>query len=41
MSDAMNLSAEAGLEQYHTSNSTSDDKTRRKYFYFGYRWDFR
>lgn len=43
--DTMNVSAEAGLEQYHTSNSalnaTSDDKTRRKYFYFGYRWDFR
>lgn len=41
LSDAMNLSAEGGLEQYHTSNATSDDKTRRKYFYFGYRWDFR
>ena len=39
--DTMNVSAEGGLEQYHTHNATSDDKTRRKYFYFGYRWDFR
>jgi chemotaxis protein histidine kinase CheA len=41
MSDTMNLSAEGGLERYHTRNANSDDKTRRGYFYFGYRWDFR
>ncbi len=39
--DTVNLSAEGGLEQYRTSNANSNDKTRRGYFYFGYRWDFR
>jgi hypothetical protein len=40
-SDAINLSAETGVERYHTSTAGSDSKTLRKYFFVGYRWDFR
>lgn len=29
-----------GLEQLHSTTSTIDSKTRRKFFNFGYRWDF-
>ena len=41
MTDTMNLSAEGGIEQYHTSSANADDKTQRRYFFVGYRWDFR
>lgn len=41
LNDSWNFNAEAGLEQYRTTNASSSDKTRRKYFYAGYRWDFR
>ncbi|MGC2166511.1 MAG: hypothetical protein WA632_10910 [Gallionella sp.] len=41
LSDSWNFNAEAGLEQYRTSNTLSSDKTHRKYVYAGYRWDFR
>jgi len=32
---------EGGIEQYKTTSSNSNDKTLRKYVYFGYRWNFR
>jgi hypothetical protein len=41
MDDSWNFTAEGGIEQYHTSSANANDKTRRKYFYVGYRWDFR
>lgn len=41
MTDTMNLSAEGGIEQYRTSRSNADDKQQRRYFFVGYRWDFR
>ena len=39
--NSVNLEAEAGIEDSHTGSATQDDKTRRKYFFVGYRWDFR
>jgi tetratricopeptide (TPR) repeat protein len=41
MNDSWNFTAEGGIEQYHTSSANANDTTRRKYFYVGYRWDFR
>jgi hypothetical protein len=40
LSTTKNLEFGAGLEQSHTTNSTLDSKIRRKFFNFGYRWDF-
>ena len=40
LNDSVNLEGEGGVEQIHTSSAIQDDKTRRKYFYVGYRWDF-
>jgi hypothetical protein len=40
-SDSVNLEGEGGIEQTHVTSATQDDKTRRYYFYVGYRWDFR
>ena len=40
-SDSVNLEGEGGIEQTHVTSATQDDKTRRTYFYLGYRWDFR
>jgi tetratricopeptide (TPR) repeat protein len=40
-SDSINLEGEGGIEQTHITSATQDDNTRRKYFYLGYRWDFR
>ena len=39
--DSVNLEGEAGIEQTKVSSATQNDKTRRRYFYVGYRWDFR
>ncbi len=41
LNDSVSFEGEAGIEANHTSSATQDDKTRRKYFYAGYRWDFR
>lgn len=41
LSDSVSLEGEGGIEDTHTYSATQDDKTRRKYFYVGYRWDFR
>jgi len=38
--NSFTLEGEGGLELYHTSSATQNDKTTRKYFYIGYRWDF-
>lgn len=41
LNDAVSLEGEGGLEDTHTYSATQNDKTRRRYFYVGYRWDFR
>jgi hypothetical protein len=41
LSDSVSLEGEGGIEDTHTYSATQNDKTRRKYFYVGYRWDFR
>jgi tetratricopeptide (TPR) repeat protein len=41
LNDAVSLEGEGGIEDNHTYSATQDDKTRRRYFYVGYRWDFR
>lgn len=41
LNDSISLEGEGGLEDTHTYSATQDDKTRRRYFYVGYRWDFR
>ena len=40
VNDSVNLEGEGGFEKIHTRSTTQNDKTRRKYFYVGYRWDF-
>jgi tetratricopeptide (TPR) repeat protein len=40
LNNSVNLEGEGGLEAIHTSSATQNDKTRRTYFYVGYRWDF-
>jgi len=40
LNKSFSVEGEAGVELYHTSSSTQNDKTSRKYFYVGYRWDF-
>ena len=40
VSNSVNLEGEGGIELMHTSSATQNDKTRRRYFYVGYRWDF-
>ncbi len=41
LNDSISLEGEGGIENTHTYSATQDDKTRRRYFYVGYRWDFR
>lgn len=41
LNDSVNFECEGGIEDAHTSSATQNDKTRRKYFFAGYRWDFR
>ena len=41
LSDSVSVEGEGGIENTHTYSATQNDKTRRKYFYVGYRWDFR
>lgn len=41
LNNSVNFEGEGGIEANHTSSATRDDKTRRKFFYVGYRWDFR
>ena len=40
VNNAVNLEGEGGIEQINTKSAFNDDKTRRRYFYVGYRWDF-
>jgi tetratricopeptide (TPR) repeat protein len=41
-SDRLSFSGEGGVEQFHSRGANSSDtKTFRKYFFLGYRWDFR
>lgn len=39
--DSVSLECEGGLENTHTQSLVAEDTTRRKYFFVGYRWDFR
>ncbi len=41
LSDSWNFTAEGGIEQNKATSTNATDTTRRKYFYAGYRWDFR
>jgi tetratricopeptide (TPR) repeat protein len=41
LNDSVSFEGEGGIEDTHTYSETQTDKTRRKYFYVGYRWDFR
>jgi hypothetical protein len=38
--DSISLEGEAGMEKSTSQNSVTSDKTDRKYWSFGYRWDF-
>ncbi|MBI3478803.1 MAG: hypothetical protein HY016_00350 [Nitrosomonadales bacterium] len=38
--DNVNLEGEIGVENIHVSSAIQDDRTQRRYFYLGYRWDF-
>jgi tetratricopeptide (TPR) repeat protein len=40
LNNSVNLEGEGGIEQINTKSAIQDDKTRRRYFYVGYRWDF-
>ena len=40
LNESVSLEGEGGIENTHTSSATQNDKTRRTYFYVGYRWDF-
>jgi len=40
LNNAVNLEAEGGIEQINTITALNEDRTRRRYFYVGYRWDF-
>ncbi|MEO8332324.1 MAG: hypothetical protein ABI479_07810 [Gallionella sp.] len=40
LNKSLNLEGEGGIEQIKTSSAVQNDKTRRRYFYIGYRWDF-
>jgi hypothetical protein len=40
LNNSVNLEGEGGVEAIHTSSATQNDRTRRRYFYVGYRWDF-
>lgn len=41
LNNEVSLEGEGGLEDNHTYSATQNDKTRRRYYYVGYRWDFR
>lgn len=41
LNDSVSLEGQGGIENTHTYSNTQNDKTRRRYFYVGYRWDFR
>jgi tetratricopeptide (TPR) repeat protein len=41
MNESMSFEGEGGVENTHNSGPITDEKTRRYYFYIGYRWDFR
>jgi tetratricopeptide (TPR) repeat protein len=40
LNNSVSLEGEGGVESNHGSSATGNDKTRRKYYYAGYRWDF-
>ncbi|HTN93236.1 MAG TPA: hypothetical protein VMJ33_01495 [Gallionella sp.] len=41
MNESMSFEAEGGVENTHNAGPITDEKTRRYYFYVGYRCDFR
>lgn len=40
VNESVNLDAEGGIENTHTTSALRDERIGRKYFYLGYRWDF-
>lgn len=41
LNDSVSFEGEGGIENTRTDSATQSENTRRKYFYVGYRWDFR
>jgi hypothetical protein len=41
LNDSINFEAEGGIENTRTNSATQSDRSRRQYYYVGYRWDFR
>lgn len=41
LNNSLSFEVEGGIEDIRTYSATQNEKTRRKYFYAGYRWDFR
>ena len=41
LNDSVSFEAEGGIEETRTNSVTQSDKIRRRYFFVGYRWDFR
>jgi tetratricopeptide (TPR) repeat protein len=41
MNETVSFDGEGGIENTHDSGATKDAKITRKYFYIGYRWEFR
>lgn len=39
--NSLYFDGEVGMEQSHSTGQDRDDRTRRDYWYFGVRWDFR
>lgn len=41
LTDSVSFEAEGGIEDTQTKSATQSDRIRRRYFFVGYRWDFR
>lgn len=41
LNDSVSFEAEGGIEETRTNSVTQSDRIRRRYFFIGYRWDFR
>ncbi len=41
LNDSVSFESEGGIESTHTESATQSDQTQRRYYYVGYRWDFR
>jgi hypothetical protein len=41
LNESVSFEGEGGFENTHTSGTIRNEKTSRRYYYLGYRWDFR